>query len=223
MNGPLAMIGVLCCFALLQLNATDNSVEPEHQIVEKRSKSDSKIKLRDFTTGGSIGATGDKGPTGPAGEGFSEAYISAFQLEDVNLGVLETGDIVHVPLSNVDYAKNISLDTNTSTFTLPKGIYLFDFQFLIAEINYTFKRMFLTLGASEHLTAWSQGTIISAPSESLSSFFGSTIFEITEDNTQVQFLLEILNPTGQPFVFTNLGMDDNYPTRLVVRKIANLS
>jgi hypothetical protein len=232
MRTAIQIVGILfCCLSLQQLQAMEESSgSTENQVVEKKSKADSNIKLVGFTSGGK-GAKGATGPTGSTGTGFSEAYAAAFQLDDINLGEKVVGDIIQLPFSNLDYARNITLDTETNTFTLPKGVYKVDFQFITATANYQFGEMYLTLGGSKLNVAWVVSNY--RPDSTnfdnrATSFAGSTIFEVVEENTAVQFFMKINNffahtPANTLFIFTDPDRDGNYPTRIVFKKIAELA
>ncbi len=214
------------CFQQLQAIEV-TSGETESQLIEKTSRSDSKSKIKLTGLSGGIGATGATGEMGLAGTGFSEAYATAFQLEDVDLGVLNVGDIVQLPFSNLDFAKGITLDTTTNTFCIPKGVYVLDFLFTIRgsfSSGYKFEKIFLTLGASEALVPWVER--YSAADDILldvRSFSGSTIFKVFEESTPVQFSMEIREKHAvDPLILVNYT-DHNYPSRIVFRKIADLS
>jgi len=230
------IFGALCLCLLTQ----SGFAEDEAQLVEKGARSKSKTQIiysgsfgNECGCTGSIGETGPtgpagpSGPTGPGGTGFTDAYAAAFQLGEVNLQEKFIDDVIRLPFSCLDYSKNITLDATSDTFTLPKGVYIVDFQFMIDDdSSYAFDRMYLTIGGSELNVAWAPGGY--EPDEndvsdnSLSSFSGSTIFETPEDGTEVRFFMRInrKKSSGTPdFIFTDPNATENYPTRIVFRKI----
>jgi hypothetical protein len=233
------IFGAICFCFLAQSGFAEEGNQP--QLVEKGSKAKSKSEIKIFgflgNQSGCRGATGAKGPTGPMGPtgargpdgtGFTDAYAAAFQLEEVNLGEKFIDEIIRLPFSTLDYSKNITLDAGTDTFTLPKGIYIVDFQFMIDDDSkYAFNKMYFTIDGSELNVAWAPGRY--EPDEndvadnSLASFSGSTIFEAPEDETEVRFFMRINRKDGNPdFIFTDPNATFNYPTRIVFRKIAEV-
>jgi len=119
---------------------------------------------------------------------------------------------INVPFDSIQTAKNITLDTTTTpnTFTLPKGVYSLNFQFVVKTEVFTsvfataaylkFTKMYLDLdnGASEVVLDWALGhdgsqTMMNANS-TWASVCGSKIFAVGVDNTVVKFVIERETP-----------------------------
>lgn len=232
MNAYLKVAGtLLCCLLLQQVQAVDTSPDDEQgHLCEKGSKSKSEIIL-DMPVCSSPRKPGPKGDPGPRGHGFSQAYASAYQSLEVNLGEKFIDDIVQLPFDTVDYSKRITLDDVTNTFTLPKGVYLVDFQFVIDDDSkYAFGQMYFDIGGVPLNVSWAPAGNDPDEGGSLSSFSGSTIFEVPANGTPVAFFMKInrketlSDPTpNYDFVFKYPSADNNYPTRIVFRKIASLA
>jgi len=229
------LIGAICIFLFAQSGYAGID---QPQLAEKGSKAKSKSKIQidgcgrgTCCTPGPTGATGPTGPSGATGSGFTEAYASAFQLEDLDLGEKDIGDVVQLPFTTMDYSKDITLDSSTDTFTLPKGEYLVDFHFIIDDDSkYAFDRMYLDIGGSEVNVAWAPGAYEpDDPNDvfdnSLASFSGSTIFDVPDDDTQVQFFIRInrKEKAGAKFIFKDPNSTHNYPTRIVFRKLGEVT
>jgi len=131
------------------------------------------------------------------------AYATLIYAETETDPWINALDII-VPFTSIQAAKNVTLDTATSTFTLPKGTYSINFQFVIitdgsgntAKDNVSFLRftnMYLDLnnGASTVALDWAMGLDDSGNMNSApwASFSGSKIFSVAADNTVVKFVL----------------------------------
>jgi len=171
--------------------------------------------------GGPQGATGATGCMGPQGESFSPVYLSATQEGSVNKGSVSVGDLVTIPFSSVDYAQGISLDSASDTFTLPKGVYTVQFQFMTDDKKILFDPIYLDIGGSQ--LALSRAAAVYDPDNSLADFSGSTIFEVLENDTEVKLCAKILAASGD-LIFTNPNnIDPNNPVRIVFQKIGDLT
>jgi len=224
MNAYLKVVGTLLCCVLLQQAHGLSPDDEQAYLTEKGSKSKSKIIL-DMPVQNCPHKPGPKGCTGPRGPSYSQAYAAAYQSVEVNLGEKFIDDVIQLPFDTLDYAKRISLDDVTNTFTLPKGVYIVDFQFAIDDDSeYAFGQMYLDIGGVPLNLGWAPAVNDPDVGGSLSSFSGSTIFEVHTDDTQASFFMKINRKEGnESFVFKYPSVDNNHPTRIVFRKIASLA
>ena len=232
MEAYLRTTGIISfCLLLQPVHAKESvSIDAEqHQTVEKGCKAKSKAEIK--ITGssncckakGPIGKRGAEGAEGLPGEGLIHAYAAAYQGESQNLGQPSAGESITVPFTTLDHAVEITLDSDTDTFTLPKGIYTVRFQFLIkTDKDYSFNRIYLDIGGSELNMTWNSTQYDPPDSKALSSFKGSTIFQVLADDTAVRLRGELKLVDTDDLIFKDQEAPLNYPARIVFEKIADL-
>jgi hypothetical protein len=232
MKRSLKRVGILfLCMALQQMQAIEScSADTEqYQLAEKGCKSESKSKIRvgdgsrHHSTTCLKGATGATGATGAQGKPFTPVYAMAFQESSKNFGTASPGDILLLPFSTLESAQGITLNSTTDTFTLPKGVFTVQFQFITDDKRVLFDPVYLKIGGSDLTLA--RISVVYDPDSTLSSFSGSTIFQVCENDTQVQLyakVLAIASGTPQDLVITDPNTDQNYPVRIVFQKIGEV-
>jgi hypothetical protein len=204
------------CLLFQQTQAIE-SIDKEQHIAEKGSRADSKSKLK-MINPAKIG--GPTGPTGAPGSSLTPAYAAAYQEDQKNLGEQAIGNIVTAPFTTMDYARGITLDPPSDTFTLPKGIYTVRFQFMLSldSSQYNFSSVFLSICCSKLNLAWSHTSAITGQR----CIVGSTIFQVSKKDTKIKLCLEVASSGGE-LIFVDGNTPLNYPTRIVFEKIAELA
>jgi len=222
--------------AFQQIEAIESSSAQtaQYQLAEKGSKAKSKSKIiagdnlscfGGMCSGptGPQGAAGPKGSTGAQGEPFTPAYAVAVQECPKNFGEVVIDDIILLPFSSLEYAQGITFDSTTDTFTLPKGVFTLHFQFMTDDRRVMFDPVYLKIGGCD-LTLARTSTVYD-PDNSLSSFSGSTIFEIPADGTEVQLYAKVLAIAyggSRDLIITDPNTGQNYPVRIVFQKIGEI-
>jgi len=211
MNVYLRVLGtVFLLFQQIQA-VEDSSTETDQHLVEKGSKSESKSKVKVNENA----MKGPQGPTGAPGASLTPVYASAHQKESV----IQTGEsvnggfVITVPFSTLESTRGISLNADLDTFTFPKGIYTVRFGFVIRD-TLTLNPIYLDIGGSQLNLAWN-------PTAFRSRFFtGSTVFQISEDDTKVK--LCVITDASDTLFFDDDATALNYPTSIVFEKIADI-
>jgi len=234
MKRYLKIAGVICFCLLFQ-----EAYGSENQLLEKGSKAKSEATIKIDSSFDSCSVPGPQGPVGPAGsqgeegpqgETLDPVYASAFQSEPKNFGQPATGSTITVPFTTLDYTKGIEFDSTTDTFTLPKGIYTVRFQFLLGNADdYGFSTVFLSVGGCQHKLTWTGAGYDPGDSgqyQSLSSFTGSSIFQVPADDTEVKLCATTNQDDNDDLIFADPidgGLTTyNYPARIVFEKVANI-
>jgi hypothetical protein len=202
--------------------AMQQALAAAYQTTTKGSHSSSKSKLDLNLRNRPATIPGERGATGPTGTPFVPVYAAAFQENAQDFGILSAGVTVTVPFTTIDYSNGISLNSASNTFTLPMGTYFVYFQFSYEgdRNGYIFDPLYLNVGGSQiNLSTFSGGT----NNNDIAVFFGSTIFDVPEDNTQVSLRFKIKTVlSANPLIFTAPSIANNYPTRIVFQKIDEL-
>ena len=215
--------------AFQQVQATTTSADTPSFFTEKRCRSTSKSEINLNLVRQKPPVQGPRGAIGVTGPAFMPVYVTAFQREAKDCGILPEGTLVTVPFSTIDYARGGALDSATDTFTLPKGVYAMSFFFVIKNEKsqgsfYTFDPLYLDIGGSQLNLAYTVAGYFTSSGVPFSSFYGSTIFEVPEDNTQIALRFQIKTALPEEaFIFVDLRRDSNYPTRIVFQKIGALA
>jgi len=166
---------------------------------------------------------------------FTPAHATIIQA--TTSGWISTAQMT-VPFEALQTAKNITFDPTNLTFTLPKGVYTFDFQFtmerqgpanIIHELDFRFTDMYLDIDNDTSRIAldWNLGfnSDLGFNSYVWAIFSGSKIISIGADNTVVKFILVrdagykgnirfTYNPSTTPTLTT-----ENNPVRISIHKI----
>jgi len=136
---------------------------------------------------------------------------------------------ITVPLTNVQTARGVIFDEETSSFILPKGVYSLQFQFIIeAEFStgLAFDEMYLDINnnAARASLVWFEKT--HSPSSSFidsawKSFSGSKIFSVGSDNTYVKCILVRPSTANIRFAFSQVGTEtpENNAALICLHKI----
>jgi len=144
------------------------------------------------------------------GTAFTPAYATLIHDGDYpSAGWIQNAATTIVPFTSIQTARNITLDTTTppyTTFTLPKGLYSINFQFVVQAATSTslqasvdflkFTNMYLDLNESASIVYldWALGhdgsQTMMIGNQTWASIYGSKIFAVGVDNTTVKFIIE---------------------------------
>jgi len=137
---------------------------------------------------------------------FTPAYATLVQ-NTASAWIPSTTTTITVPFTQIQTAKNITFDDITDTFTLPKGIYAFNFQFTMetqsntvaGELEFRFTDMYLDINNESARIGldWNMklndggaaASDIGFNSYYWATFSGSRVLSIGADNTVVKMVL----------------------------------
>jgi hypothetical protein len=221
----------LCCLLSAQMEASDFS----GTLVEKRSKAKAKAKIV-MPCDSSCSEKPTCPPKKPDYPKPCSGSVYA-TLVETEISEYTTSIEIRVPLNQIQAAEGVTFDADNDTFTLPKGIYTFQFQFSMeTEVveggipYFDFEHMYLNInGDSSRIPLdWTMAANTEGEfnTNDWASFSGSRIFTIGADNTVVKFILSRYpsGPLGAiRFSFKSTSRTpNNNPVRITLHKIGDI-